>query len=406
MDKFPSTTTLWLLLRKFEAGVAGDGGSQRNLTARGVPSTDSGEGRLYHEQPVLQVMNRELSSLTDLQKNLAQLGLNSGSALIRLSYRRTDTPLEEAMAQIQQYFDSVDGTRTAQPQQQPTPAAGLPQTPETTDTTQSEHAAKSEPESIPPEVLDTTMTEASTQLDGTAQTSQPISPTTSRPLSVYRPPSASIPSAALTQHYESDYTPTVEHAQVHQKMLSQSTRNVRLPTEAEIARQAQDEADKLAAIKEVEIKIRFPDQSAVSSTFGQMDTGKTLYNFIRADCLEPQWRSEPFVLRNPGIKPGQKGDTIPDSDRKLIQQLLLKGRVLVVFEWQDGASIQARGAKSVLKEELTQVAVEVKVQDVAGKQPEEIGIKVNLGKKDDEGEEKSGGLGKKMPKWLKGLAKK
>jgi tether containing UBX domain for GLUT4 len=248
-----------------------------------------------------------------------------------------------------------------------------------------------------------------------SEPSEILSTTTSRPLSVYRPPSRSTPSAALTTHNEADYTPTVEHAQIHQKLLNNSTRNVRLLTDSQLAEQAAVEAEKYSAIKDVEIKIRFPDQSAITSKFGQEDTGATLYRFVRDDCLAPQFKQQPFVLRNPGIKPGGTGDTIPDSDepkKKLIQGLLLKGRVLVVFEWADSASLEARGARSVLKEELRAVAAEMKVEDLSVGPKEEVkGVRVDLGKGKgkDEGDgdgSGAGGLGKKMPKWLKGLAKK
>ncbi len=414
MDKFPSTTTLWQVLRKFESGVAGTGASNKNLTARGAPSEKTGEGRLYYEQPVLHVMNRELSNFIDLQKNLAQLGLNSGSALIRLSYRTTETPLEEAMVEIQQYFDSVDGTLPTQSQHQtlPTPAPVLAhssegtESPEAIQRPQPEPSIQTEP-SGHDQPSDAGMADQLSEIEGTTQVTELVSSTTSRPLSVYRPPSSSTPSAALTQHDEADYTPTVEHAQVHQKMLNQSSRNVRLRTEAEIAQQAEADAEKLAAVREVEIKVRFPDQSSVSSKFGQQDTGSTLYRFVREDCVETQYRGQPFVLRNPGVKLGQKGDTIQDTEKKLIKDLQLRGRVLVVFDWQDGASMDARGARSVLKEELRQVAEEIKVQDVASA-PEEKGIRVSLFGRKDEKEEGEGGsgIGKKMPKWLKGLAKK
>jgi tether containing UBX domain for GLUT4 len=109
LDKFPSTTTLWMVLRKFEAGVAGTGPA-RNLTSRAVPSADGGDvaGRLYYEIPVLQILEREVSSFTDLQKTLAQLGFNSGNVLIRLSFRRTEEPIEEAMAKIGEFFKSSE----------------------------------------------------------------------------------------------------------------------------------------------------------------------------------------------------------------------------------------------------------------------------------------------------------
>lgn len=111
VEKFPSTTTLWLVLRKFESGSKEGGGARYNFTARGVPQTadgTSGSGRLVYETPVLHVMGRELSTFTDLQKSLGQLGLNSGSVLLRLSFRVTQTPLEEAMGEIEQYFKSID----------------------------------------------------------------------------------------------------------------------------------------------------------------------------------------------------------------------------------------------------------------------------------------------------------
>ena len=105
-------TTLWLMLRRFETG-SDDGGCRpsRNLTARGITRLNdgsSGAGRLYYETPVLQYMQRELSSFVDLQKTLAQLGFNSGSALFRLSFRATDQPLEVAMAEIDRYFQSFE----------------------------------------------------------------------------------------------------------------------------------------------------------------------------------------------------------------------------------------------------------------------------------------------------------
>ena len=111
VDKFPSTTTLWLVLRKFESGAPGETAARYNFTARGIPQTtngSSGSGRLVYETPVVQVMGRELSAFTDLQKSLAQLGLNGGSVLLRLSFRPTQTPLEEAMAEMEEYFRSID----------------------------------------------------------------------------------------------------------------------------------------------------------------------------------------------------------------------------------------------------------------------------------------------------------
>lgn len=403
-DKFPSSTTLWLVLRKFEAGVAG-GSPARNFTARGIPASGqgaSGAGRLYYEQPVLHCLNRELSSFTDLQKTLAQLGLNSGSALIRLSFKPTDTPLEEAMAQIQGYFESVEPPVTAQ-QSNPQTTATIEVEPSTSrqpewteDTTLPDAPPVQEASEEAPQ--DTPVTSDTSSQPPTATTS------TGRPVSVYRPPSSSTPAAALTSYNESDYTPTVEHAQIHQKLLSENSRNKRLPTEAEIAAQAEEEAAKWAQVDDVEIKVRFPDQSAVSSKFKQSDSGADLYSFVR-DCLEDKWRSETFLLRNPGMK--GKHEVIPDDPtQKLIKNLLLKGRVLVIFSWDESkASTQARGANAVLKAELRAQAQEIKVQEIptSAGGTDDPGIRVNLGKKeptDDGGEKKS-----KLSKFLR-LSKK
>lgn len=179
-----------------------------------------------------------------------------------------------------------------------------------------------------------------------------------------------------------------------------------MPTEAELAAQANEAAAKWASVKEVEIKIRFPDQSAVSAKFGQGDTGADLYNFVK-ECLEEQWRSETFLLRNPGIR--GKNEVIWDNaEKKLIRDLQLKGRVLVIFGWDDSnTSVQARSTKAVLKEELRAQAQELRVQDVPAldADKDDPGVKVNLRKTEANTDE--GGEGKKkMPKWLKGFGKK
>lgn len=412
-DKFPSTTTLWLLLRKFESGVAGSA-TQRNLTARGLPSSNSGAGRLYYEQPVLNIMGRELTTFTDLQKTLSQLGFNSGSVLVKLTYKLSETPLEEAMAQIQTYFDGVEGTQrdtTAQVQKdvKVKDAAEQPQI-------QTQEAIQEEPQAssskVQPEWLEDDQMQdvqpTTTSDNITDQATQPtelpeLQPTVSdRPVSVYRPPTFSGP--PQIQHNESDYTPTVEHAQIHQKLLQQESRNKRLPTDAELAAQQKEKAEELSKIENVEVKIRFPDQSAVSSKFNQQDTATSLHNFVR-ECLLVKFRGEPFVLRSPGVR-DKDGGLIRENDKKLILNLGLRGRVLVVFSWDDKASPLARASKAVLREDLREQAKEYvapTIPALAGEQ-EEKGKVVDVGggssKKED-----GGGKGK-MPKWLKGLGKK
>ncbi|KAL2415735.1 hypothetical protein ABEF95_002989 [Exophiala dermatitidis] len=412
-DKFPSSTTLWLVLRKFEAGVAGGDGSPRNFTARGVPSTQSGTsgaGRLYYEQPVLQVMNRELASFTDLQKSLAQLGLNSGTALLRLSFRPTETPLEEAMAQIQSYFDSVQGSEAAVSTLTPTQTQEQPQAQEVA-------SSSTNPLPASDDKMDNDNTKGSLSQSASRpqkESHQPSSPqpdtvshsSTGRQVSVFRPPSSTTPSAARISHNEADYTPTVEHAQIHQKLLQTQGRNQRLPTEAELAARANEEAAKWAAVKEVEVKIRLPDQSAVSAKFAPEDTAADLYSFVK-ECLGEKWRAEHFTLRSSGIR--GRNEVIPDDPaKKLIRDLQLKGRVLVIFEWDDQrASAEARNTKAVLKDELRAKAQDLTIPDIptVDEEKDDPGVKVNAGKKETTTDQGGEG-GKKLPKWLKGLTKK
>lgn len=379
---------------------------KRNFTARAIPSTGAGAGRLFYEQPVLNIMGRELSTFSDLQKTLAQLGFNSGSTLIRLSYKSTDCPLEEAMGEIQAYFDEAD----PRPQESETRAEAAVA------------AALPEKEEVKPEWLEdqemqdsgmpSSSTAAATQ-DTTAQASDTVEAQTSeepnatvsnRPVSVYRPPSSAGP--APIKHNEADYVPTVEHAQAHQKLLQQESRNRRLPTDAELLAKQKEQREELAKVDSVEIKIRFPDQSAVSSKFSQSDTAATLYQFVR-DCLDDKVKSEAFVLRNPGVKE-KDGGAVADGAKRLIMDLQLRGRVLMVFGWDEAkASGAAKGTKQVLRADLRQQArdyVAPEIPSGSRDDSEDRGVKVDLGPKKDD--TKEGGVKGKMPKWLKGLGKK
>lgn len=406
-DKFPSTTTFWLVLRKFEAGVAGDGGSKRNLTARGTPGTndgDSGAGRIYYQTPVVQIMGRELSSFTDLQKTLAQLGFHSGSILLRLSFRTSAMPLEDAMAQIAEYFkDTEDVERPKEEQASDMIEPEAPPELENQDHTPDETPiAAIEPNQNVSREEDLPASE-NTFSDSSTNPTRPTS--TGRPIQIYSPPTSSTPSAALTAYNPADYVPSIEHAKAHQRHLQDKSRNARLLSEAEIVEQETAETEKLKAINDVEIKIRFPDQSSAVSTFGQTDTGTDLYAFVRDDCLDERWRGEKFALSYSSSKGWA---VVPDdSNKRLIQHLGLRGRVLVNFKWDEsgGASVAAMGTKDVLKRERKQEAQALKSPELAHvtAAEDEEGMKVDMGKKEeDSGEKRKKG----MPKWLKLPGKK
>jgi tether containing UBX domain for GLUT4 len=359
---------------------------------------------LYYQTPVVQIMSRELSSFTDLQKNLAQLGFNSGSALLRLSFRTTETPLEDAMVQIAEYFKSVEGgEETQEGNRIEPPNAKLPEAltqaveQNTTDTSMSD----------PPTEDPSTESEPSTSNPpAPSSPTQQIAPTSpGRPIQIFSPPTSGTPSAALSTFNPSDYIPSIEHAKAHQRHLQSKSQNTRLPSEAELAEREAAEAEKLKALKDVEIKLRFPDQSSAVSTFGREDTAAGLYAFVRDDCLDEKWRGEKFLLAYSASKGWA---TIPDdSSKRLIQHLGLKGRVLVNFKWDEsgGASAAAMGTKDVLKRERKMEAMALRppaLPILSGGDDE--GVKVDVGRKEEEesGEKKKKG----MPKWLKLPGKK
>lgn len=500
VDKFPSNTTIWQVLRRFEEGAAGGDGARTkiHITDRGVPATTngvSGAGRLFYEQPVLHVVHRTLSSFTDLQKTLGQLGFSDGNVMLRLSFQRTDIPLEEAIMQHQNYFtSSQNSTQTLA--QSPAQDLELPEPPtkhtlhpspedtamlerpssaraETRDTEmadppgidlnstvspgpqvhipdpvplveslsdpsiedQSQNPPSEPPASGPAEDAPTMpsqpsadpalLSQGSPPLPPSSQTTPPPEPSTARSFTAFRPSTSSTPIAASSTPYNpSDYTPTIEHAQSHQRNLQQSSLNRRLPTDAELAASAAAKQDELARISTVNIRVRFPNQEHVEARFGQADTGGSLYAFVR-EHLAPRLRGEVFVLKcTTDAKRGVAGvggggqptsTNVPDTEAKrLIWDLGFKGRVLVTFVWDEGkASMEARGTKEVLRRETREGAREMVVKPVLD-QREEQGIKVDLGGKGKgkdgdggEGEEAGQGkAGKKVPKWMQKLVKK
>ncbi|KAF7160596.1 hypothetical protein CNMCM5623_006217 [Aspergillus felis] len=419
LDKFPSTTTLWLVLRKFEAGVAG-GGTTRNFTGRGVPvasAGNEGSGRLFYETPVVQIMGRELSTFQDLQKSLAQLGFNSGNVLVRLSFRRTEEPLEVAMIKIQDYFKAVEDAAP-----EPQEAAAAPAQPETvTDSSQPpqqvQSAEHAEPLGAAAAAAPAPLAHAPEPLShpsiASTEPSAVIQPS-SRPVTVFSAPSNTTPQAAQMTYNEDDYIPSVDQAQAHQRRLNAASRPVRLPTDAEIAAKAAEEEEKRAAVREVDVKVRLPDQSQIVSKFGQQDTGATLYGFVRS-CLSEQFAGERFILTSFSTGPPGSGakkiqNIVPDTNQAfLIKDLGMIGRVLVTFSWDASAPPAAQSSKaSLLKPELRNQAQEIKVEqppELMDSSRDTVPPKVS-GPGDRDGEKSGGRKPGGIPKWLKLPGKK
>lgn len=365
-------------------------------------------------------MGRDLVEFKDLQKTLAQLGINSGSVLLRLSFRATETPLEEAMVEIDQYFKSVEGGNTGEADASSVGNAdSYPKTsqsdideearnqqspPEPQPHSPSQSASRETP-SDPPFPYESQNKEheafTETQTIGpefTSKSDHIITGPSQRPMTVFAPPSASTPAAARQAHNEKDYEPTIAHAKLHQSRLAIYGRNKTLPSDAEIAAQAEAQARKKADVKGVKVKLRFPDQSTVISEFSDKDTNEGLYEFVRG-LIENE--NEPFSLNFSTPKGPQ---SVPrEGTTKLVDGLGIAGGVLINVLWEEGVSGEARAGK-VLKAEFQEKAAEIEVKEPEGVETAEQENANAKGK----GPEKREGGGRKggVPKWLKLPGKK
>lgn len=421
-DKFPSNTSFWLVLRKFEEGVAG-GAQKLNLTSRGIPSTDQGAGQLNYEQPCINIMGRDLSSFADLQKTLAQVGYNSGSVLLRLTFKQDDVAMEEAMTQINTYFNSVQPATTPQTtsQTEPSAAHGAHTDSEMTSVpnADAENAAvPQEGEAGPDPSEDSVMTPApplqsetpaqdddviasstttavpstESQFPSLSQpqsqkptaAAEPSSTTSQQPkFAVYSAPTADTPVAARETYNEADFNPSVEHAQAHQALLSRLSQNKRLQSDKELEEAATSKRQNLASVKSVLVRVRFPDQMMVDLTMSDTDTVATLYTTVRDMLDQPQ---QPFELKS-AVGPKGRTETLDStSNSRLIADVGMMGRVLVTMVWDASVDAVAR-RKEVLKPELRGQAKKLEVQLPTA--PEEEVVSKSDGKKPEEGKKKA-----------------
>lgn len=443
-DKFPSNTSLWLVLRKFEEGVAGGPSAQKlNLTQRGVPSTDSGSGRLNYEQPCLNIMGRELGSFTDLQKTLAQLGFNNGSVLLRLTFKNEGQAMEEAMALISSYFDSVHPTSSPQTPVAASTAsahgahasAGADMT-SVPDASAENAAAPSEDQAHPEPSEDTVMSPAppletstetpvhenpddviasssttavpstesqfpslsqdqSSTTTTTTTTNTPQSPTSSSQptITVYAAPTGTTPAAALQPHNEADFAPSVEHAHAHQAVLNRAAQNKRLLSDRELDAAAESKKQALSNIHNIVIRVRLPDQMMFDADMNQQDTVAALYKIVRDQLADS---TQAFQLRWTNAK-GRTETLDPDSNARLIGDLGMRGKVLVTMVWDASVHVAIR-QQPVLADKLRAHAKELQVQMDVPQVEQEKDTKTE---KKEEPKKKGGSKGDKEARLMK-----
>lgn len=409
---FSSATTLWMILRKFES----DSDGKLEITGRGVAQTQqgaSGAGRIFYEQPVCQVMGRELATIPDLQKTLASLGFNSGSCMIRLSFRFTATPLEEAMAEITAYFNSVEPkepetkgssskaetttenkeTPREQPEEEPRTNPPNPEAPTDNDSPMLDAAPENTQEAT-----------STPSLPSTAPTNSILLGPGNRPIRVFSAPTDSTPRAASLPVNDDDYVPTLAHVALHGSRIKSESRNKRIPTDAEAKKLADEKTAKQAAIESVEVKLRFPDQITTNAQFTNQDTATDLYDLAKG-MLREGIQGEPFTLS--WLAENGMRRVVPRGVEKLIMDLGFVGRVLITFNWGDGANDAAKKGH-VLKDKYMHRAQDIVVPEVPDVVEDEKGDgDKGKGKQKEDAGSRSGEAGakKSMPKWFKGLSR-
>lgn len=358
--KLPSDMTLWKVLRQFESAETG-----LNITDRSVPR-GTNSGQLYYEAPVVNIMGREYSALEDLQKTLSQCGVSSGSIALRVSFKVTETTLFDAMREISRYLNDVE------PEQ---PTAEVDKPPEA-----APHTDKREPDVVPSKEAPSTEDDTKVSADvgevtasGQAESNKGTDPmdvdeaTASapdplQPTGIFSAPSSSTPAAARIHEDDSVYEPTIAHAQLRQQHLQQRAQNTRLKSDAELAAEAAEEAERLAKITKVEIKVRFPDQTSATWTVTPVETGAFLYQAIRNIMAQP---NHSFKLIIPGPK-----TVIQEDSKPLISGYRLKGREMLHLLW-DASVPEAARKNSFLKGSVASKAKEVVVPEIPQGNPDE-----------------------------------
>ncbi|TGJ80053.1 hypothetical protein E0Z10_g8710 [Xylaria hypoxylon] len=400
-EKLPSDFTIWQTLRQFESGKP-SAGKSLNITARGVPQTNNGtqagSGQLYYEIPNIVIENRTLSTFVDFQKTLSQLGYNSGGVLMRLSFQKTDRPLSDAMKDIEEYFKSEEQETTPQKTED--------------DSIEGKSASTSEPPPVAneardsaPAVSDTTEVISQPVKNDEPQTTQNTSIADAmeiddesghRPVTIFSAPASSTPVAASRPDKEEDYAPDISHAKAHQRLLKTLGENKRLLSDQELEDKAAAEEAKVAAVKFIKIKVRFPDNFSAEWTFGPEDSGANLYSEVRGIMANS---STSFRL----VLPGTRTVIKDDGNTKLIKEYRLSINTLVNFTWDDSVPTDVR-QQPFLKTSVAGQAREVVVPDVPEIEVKQEGpsAPVQAPKPRNDGE----GLSLKKPKWLKGFGKK
>ncbi|KAF3924579.1 hypothetical protein AA313_de0200069 [Arthrobotrys entomopaga] len=406
IEKFPSSTTLWEILKKFEE----NSGGKLMLTERGVPDgTKQGAGRLFYEMPTIQIINKELASLEDLKKTLSSLGFTSGTALLKIRFTQTDIPFEEAIIHFAELSGKTDNAEASSSASASTSAAAAIEdvstsepgseliTPETATPASSTPAINTETYPIPtfPDQIDPPSESSHTMVEPVHRENTDIGPN-NREISVFNPGTSAKPSAAAVSVDEKEYDMSINQARQYQAQLKAATVNKRLLTEAQKQKLADEERARRLAVDKVDVRVRFPEGSVIQSVFTQKDVTEDLYSFVKG------------VMRNPGEEfylalPGPKQEPIPSDNKKIIVDLGITHATLVNFYWKEGvnASIKKQDPLSAEYREKARKMEVPKEPDAMLIDEEVPAGQVKKGSSGGSGGGSSSSGGSKVPKWLK-----
>ncbi|KAE9980422.1 hypothetical protein BLS_008754 [Venturia inaequalis] len=375
-EKFPSDTTIWQILRRFEAGVAGGSTNQYNLTQRGIAQTaegGTGAGRLFYEMPTVQVMSKQLGTFEELQNTLGQLGITSGSTLLRLSFKNSGRPLEDAMKQITEFFKEAQSSElsaalaadaAAAEASNPAPVtesqtAVLPKAEATESSTKPQTDSEPMSDVLPTTTEQTSLDSTSPVLQTTSDVAVERPPSESGPIrkiAVFSAPSAAVPQAATMPHNDNDFSHSVEQLKQHQSRLADLGKNRRLPSDAEIAAAEKTKADKLAGLQKITVRVKMPDQMQIQGEFNREDTNAALWSVVQLALRHPD---QEFALKYVDAR-GRHVPLNKTPVKTLIQDLGWTGDTSLYMTWGENVDPKARKEQS-LNDDCQKQAKELKI---------------------------------------------
>lgn len=373
-SKFPTTVTIWQLLRQFEQQT------QENYTARGLAVTTaagvggsiaspgtSATGRLFYEEPTLNIVGREIHDFAELQESLSHFGIHRGSHLIRLSFGVTGEPLEDALTRMTDYFGDDITFKT------------------------NVGSSSLEPEVLPPSMVAEDLPEAGVEIpippspshrerqqigDESSAAGQPVDEATP---AVLAPPSGAAPRVAPSSLPIKVFAPVslqnrpeirnddgddvVDDAREHEPSLAQfrnykrqleeAGKPVRALSDKELAEKEEERQEKLAHIYKVTVRIHMPDEYLVETIVSQSTTAQDLYSLVESTLQD---RPTAFKLLGP-FGPTARG-ILADDSLRLILDHKVKGSIVVhVLLHELDGSIPHNGLRSELKQSAQEMII-------------------------------------------------